>query len=179
MSGFGDELTEAARDREAHRRFELLYRERASELRRRVGAQLRSADEAGDVVQEAFARLLRAQPAERLREPGAFLNRIVRNLLIDRRRRLVNRAVHVPPEGEDEPATPPSQAHGLELADMRERYRAAVDTLPARTREVFILHRVKELSYADIARKLGISIRTVEWHMAQAIMRLGKELDGS
>jgi RNA polymerase sigma-70 factor (ECF subfamily) len=179
MSDIGDDLTEAAYDRDERRRFELLYREQATELRRRVGARLRSADEAGDVVQEAFVRLLGSHPAGRLREPGAFLNRIVRNLLIDRSRRLMNRAVHVPPEGEDEPATPATQAEGMELADMRIRYRTALATLPARMRQVFILHRVEELSYGEIARKLDISIRTVEWHMAQAIVRLGKELGGS
>jgi RNA polymerase sigma-70 factor (ECF subfamily) len=179
MSGADDELTEAGYERDERRRFELLYRTQASALRRRIGARLRSDEDASDVVQDAFVRLLGAKPEEPLREPGAFLNRILRNLLIDRSRRLINRAVHVPPEGDDEPATAPTQVEGLELADMRARYRAAVAALPSRMREVFVLHRVKELSYGDIARELDISIRTVEWHMAQAILRLGKELDGS
>lgn len=179
MPNAGDELTEASHERDERRRFELLYRAQSGVLRRRIGARLRSDEEASDVVQDAFVRLLAAQPQGRLREPGAFLNRILRNLLIDRSRRLVSRAVHVPPEGDDEPATAPTQAEGLELADMRVRYRAAVAKMPTRMREVFVLHRVRELSYGDIARELDISIRTVEWHMAQAIIRLGKELDGS
>ena len=44
-------------------------------------------------------------------------------------------------------------------------------------REVFLLHRVDGLSYKDIALQLGISVRTVEWHIAEAIVRIGRGLD--
>jgi RNA polymerase sigma-70 factor (ECF subfamily) len=44
-------------------------------------------------------------------------------------------------------------------------------------REVFILHRLQELSYKEIAARLDISVRTVEWHIAEAIVRISRGLD--
>jgi RNA polymerase sigma-70 factor (ECF subfamily) len=51
--------------------------------------------------------------------------------------------------------------------------------LPPRTREVFLMHRVEELGYKAIAARLGISVRTVEWHVAEAVARLARDLDGA
>ena len=66
-----------------------------------------------------------------------------------------------------------------ELNQMRERYRLAIDGLPPRTKEVYLLHRVEELGYRQIAEQLSISIRTVEWHVAEAITRIGKSIGNS
>ncbi len=158
-------------------RLDLLYREKAPRLRRRLRAQLRSPEEAHDLVQDAFVRLVGATARQALREPEAFLNRIIRNLLIDRGRRLARQAIHVPVEEDTLATVAPSQSETIEFAQVRERYRAAVNALPARMREVFLLHRVEELSYKDIALQLGISVRTVEWHFAEAIVRIGKGLE--
>jgi RNA polymerase sigma-70 factor (ECF subfamily) len=164
-------------DAEARRRLELLYREQAPRLRRRIKAQLQSNEEAGDLVQDAFARLLGSGARHALRTPEAFLNRILRNLLIDRARRLANRSIHEPIDALNEPMIAPAQSDAMELTQMRERYRSAVAALPARMREVFVLHRVEGLGYKQIAEQLGISNRTVEWHVAEAIVRIGKALD--
>lgn len=158
-------------------RFDALYREQAPRLRRWVDARLRSADEANDLVQDAFARLLGSDARHGLRQPEAFLNRIVRNLLIDRSRRLSGRAQHVPVDETNAPVERATQADDMELEQMRERYRAAVGALPPRTREVFLLHRVEGVGYKEIATQLGISIRTVEWHVGEALLSIGRDLE--
>jgi RNA polymerase sigma factor (sigma-70 family) len=163
---------------EAHRHLDLLYREQAPALQRRIRARLYSSDEASDLVHDAFARLLGAFGRQRLRQPEAFLNRIVSNLLIDRSRRRRARPRHVPiDEEEDRLAVAPEQDQQIELAQMRDRYRDLVASLPPRMREVFILHRVEDLGYSEIAARLDISVRTVEWHIAEAIVRIGKGLE--
>lgn len=163
---------------DAQRHVDLLYRDRAGALQRRIRAQVGSSEEASDIVQEAFSRLLGARSGPSVRNPGAFLNRIVRNLLIDRSRRAAVQPHHVALEPDTEISVPPDQGQALELKQMRQRYRDIVASLPPRTREVFLLHRIEELGYREIAERLDISIRTVEWHIAQAIYRIGKELDG-
>lgn len=160
----------------AELRIDALYREQAPRLRRWLDARLRSSEDAHDVVQDAFARLLGSSIRDGLRQPEAFLNRIVRNLLIDRSRRAANRMAHVPIDAANEPETRATQEDAIQLDQMRIRYRAAVDALPPRTREVFLLHRLEGLGYKDIATQLGISIRTVEWHVGEALVRIGKEL---
>lgn len=158
-------------------RFDLLYRDHAPRLRRRLRARLGSAEEANDLVHDAFARLIGARGAEQLREPGAFLNRIVRNLLVDRSRRLAVRAPHIAIDSDVEIAVAPDQGALIELEQMRQRYRQIVTSLPPRMREVFVLHRIEGLTYRQIADRLDISLRTVEWHIAEAIVRIGRGLD--
>lgn len=174
MAGSGEQPFDIG----AQRHVDLLYRDTAGLLQRRIRAQVGSAEEASDLVHEAFSRLLGARTGASLRNPAAFLNQIVRNLLIDRSRRAAVRPSIVPLEVEGDFAIPPEQGQALELEQMRQRYHAIIDGLPPRTREVFLLHRVDELGYREIAERLDISIRTVEWHVAQAIYRIGKELDG-
>ena len=162
---------------EAQRRVDLLYRDHAPRLRRHLRAKLKSNEEASDLLHDAFARLLGAKTLVRLLQPEAFLNRILRNLLIDRSRRLANRAIHVEIDDHLDLAVPADQYDAIEAEQMRQRYREVVASLPERMREVFLLHRVEQLSYKDIADRLGISVRTVEWHIAEAIVRIGKGLD--
>ena len=156
---------------------DLLYRNQAPLLRRRLRARVKSHEEANDLVQDAFARLLGTRSLALVRDPGAFLNRIVRNLLIDRSRRLVYRSQHVPIGLGEDIAVPPDQGQAIEVEQMRKRYRELIASLPPRTREVFVLHRVDGHSYTQIAQRLDISVRTVEWHVAQAIVRISRGLD--
>ena len=109
-------------------------------------------------------------------EPAAFLNRIVRNLLIDRARRSATRGTEVAFDECRGPSVAPTQSDAIELEQTRARYQASVGALPNRTREVFLLHRVEGLTYKDIAELLSISIRTVEWHVAEAIVRIDRDL---
>ena len=75
-------------------------------------------------------------------------------------------------------STAADQAYSIEASQMMQTYERALATLPPRTRQVFLLHRVDELSYKQIAEQLGIGVRTVEWHVAEALVRIRRVLDG-
>ena len=156
---------------------DLLYRHHAPNLRRRLRARVGSTDDANDLLQEAFARMLGTRAINRLQEPAAFLNRIIRNLLIDRSRRLATRPPHVEFDASMDVAVRPEQDDAIDVEQMRRRYLKIVESLPPRMREVFVLHRLDGLPYKEIAGRLDISVRTVEWHIAEAIVRIGKGLD--
>jgi hypothetical protein len=49
--------------------------------------------------------------------------------------------------------------------------------LPRSTREIFLAHRLDDMSYLEIADRTGLTVRQIERHMAKAIYRLCKELD--
>ena len=131
-------------------------------------------EDRSDIVQEAFARLAASTSGAARSNPGAYLQGIVRHLLADRVRRWARtRSL----DAMIVPAAEPLGPHGAaEMGQMRDRYRAAVETLPPKTREVYLLHRADDLEYKTIATQLGISVRTVEWHVAQAIVRIGKSI---
>ena len=160
----------------ARTRVAILYRDRAASLRRRLRTRCGSSEEASEILHDAFARLLGAPGLHSVRDPAAFLNRIIRNLLVDRSRRRSVRPLLVD-LADSNAAVGPEQGQAIELEQMRQLYADLVAALPPRTREVFLLHRVDGLGYKEIAQRLTISIRTVEWHIAQAIARIGRGLD--
>jgi len=153
-----------------------VYRAEAPRLIRLLKRKIWAEDERHDIVQEAFARLAGTRSAAASLNPAAYLQGIVRHLLADRSRRWfraqASSAAALPTCAE--PLAPDAAA---EINQLRERYRAAVDLLPTRTREVYVLHRVEDLAYKQIAERCGISVRTVEWHVAEAIVRISKSIN--
>ena len=142
-------------------------------LRRKAGAE-----EASDLVQEVFARAAGSRQRSQLANPGGFLRRIAQNLLIDRARRKRSHDVLILPfEEHRDAACAPQQEWRLDADDMLGLYEKAVDAMPFKTRRVFLMHRVDELSYRDIHERLGISIATVEYHMMRALAHIATALE--
>src|SRR3546814_8613064 len=101
-------------------------------------------------MQEVFLRAAGSEQRHRLANPAAFLQRIARNLLINRAvssRR--NKVVLLPLHEEDDLASPPEQELAMEAADLLRLYERAVAGLSEQTRRDFLMHRVKELSYRE------------------------------
>ncbi len=103
-----------------------------------------------------------------LENPRAFLFQIATNLGIDRVRRsqLARRAGIE--EIEEESLSPAaeetvSQRQSLELIEQ------ALNALPDKCRQAFVLHRFDGLSYAEIAVRLGVSQSMVEKYIIQAL----------
>jgi RNA polymerase sigma-70 factor (ECF subfamily) len=97
-----------------------------------------------------------------------------------RRSQRVHRAAHcvLAREGSDSDARAASErsddsiAHHEALAAIR----AAIAALPERTREVFLLNRDGGLSYREVAMRLGVTVKTVEFHMGRALASLREQL---
>lgn len=64
----------------------------------------------------------------------------------------------------------------LPIVVTRERMQAALLRLPRFTREVFLAHRIDDLSYAEIAARTGVSVRRVEREIARALVGLDRAL---
>ena len=123
-------------------------------------------DEALDLVQEAFVRAARDERRIPLDDEhaGAWLVRILVNLLRDRHRRAqVRRAFRI---------DPPVQRDFTAVVDARTAVRAAIAELPPRQRAIVVLHELEELTVAEIAAELGLAAVTVRWHLAAARKRL-------
>ncbi len=61
-------------------------------------------------------------------------------------------------------------------SELEEKIREAIDCLPLERRKIFIMSRYDNLTYAEIAAKLGISVKTVENQMGKALKTLREEL---
>lgn len=135
----------------------------------------RTPEDSEDLVQEAFVRLHRFMDSgQEARQPEALLITTVRNLAVDasRRDRREHRADFVDEPIEDLPLVDlsPSPDETL-LAEQQLRHIVkTLDTkLSAKTREIFLLHRLEGFTYEEIAQRMHMSVRTVEKHIARAV----------
>lgn len=156
-----------------------LYRREHHGMARRLRLAVSDPDDAADLLQDAFERLAGLAGSTTPATPKAYLGQVIRNLVIDRARRAHRRAdLSKTLSVAALTSVAPDQAHILEAEDLMRQYRAVVDALSPRTREVFLLHRVDELTYAEIGRQLGITVATVEYHITRALFALGQALHG-
>jgi RNA polymerase sigma-70 factor (ECF subfamily) len=146
---------------------------------KRIGRQA----EVDDLIQEVFLHLARSGRIESVPQPEAYLFRTAANLLHDRQRRLAARSaeVHEPYEevvhgSARETLTPERQLLGSQ--DL-EQLVAALHELPVRSREIWALYHLEDLSQAEIALRLGVSLSTVEKHLGRTTAHLLKRLDRS
>lgn len=161
---------------------ERYYRELLAFLSRSVNDR----GAAVDLVQESYTRVLTAQQSgQSIRDPRALLYRTARNLVIDMHRRSEVRmaadAVSLDDEeaGLDELAGPCSLEPETILASREglEAVTSAIESLPLRCRETFILHKLDGLSYAEVAERMGVSTRTVEMQLRIAMNACWDRLD--
>lgn len=133
-------------------------------LHRRLGCR----DEAADLAQDTFLRvLLRPQALLGLREPRAYLTTIAKGLVADLwRRRALEQAYLDALALMPEPLAPSPEERALVLQALHE-IDALLDGLAPKARHAFLLSQLEGLAYADIARELGVSERTVKRYMAQ------------
>ena len=158
---------------------EEIYRMEAPRLARYFRRRTRESDDALDLVQESFVRLAAHMARQALSHPASYLQRIARNLLFDQSKRGEAKFVeyHTPLHDSFELAIEPDQWLAIEAGDVMKLYRQALDDLPEKTRQVFVLHRVDELTYKEIGARLGISIATVQYHVAKALVHLDSALE--
>jgi RNA polymerase sigma-70 factor (ECF subfamily) len=149
-------------------------REIVAEGRRRHS---RGAVDADDVAQDACVHALDVQEPRSVRDPIRYLFRIARNLVIDRRRKRVREAVLSESLAVIESGSTQADPERI-LAGKQDlkRVLAAIESLPPRCRQAFTLHRFSGLSYAAIARQMGVSTSMVEKHIAEAMVRVTRAL---
>jgi RNA polymerase sigma-70 factor (ECF subfamily) len=180
----------AARERELigrtrageYEAFDTLFVAYADALCAYVYGLLQSKEDAQEVVQDLFLWIWEHRAEWQV--PGelrTYLYKSARNRAISyvRHRRVEHlfrldagtRDVDGAPSG-GRPSALPETNERVELDELSRRVATALEELPERCRQVFLLSRQHHLSYAEVATVMNISPKTVEAHMARAFAGL-------
>ena len=163
---------------EETRWFKEEIRPHEGELRAYLRNRFPSLTDVDDLIQETYARLLRARANGRATLTRAYLFVVARNVALDLVRH--EKVISVERLGEidrlsvveERPDAAETLSHEQELAMLHE----AVAMLPPRCREILTLRRIEGCSHREIAERLGIAEGTVNAQLAIGLMRCRRYL---
>lgn len=146
-------------------------------VRAYLASRFPSLQDQDDVVQESFSRMLRAQAkGDGIRHARAFFFSTAHNVAVDLfRRRARNEHVEMT-ELHELPVLEEAPGVG-DLLDERQRHETlaeALASLPERCREVVQLRFQENLSYKEIAERLGVTTDTVKVQLGRGVRRCAK-----
>ena len=165
--------------REAPSEVETLFREHNEALVRFLRARLNSDADAREAAQEAYVRLLQLDQTSQPSFLRAFLFRIAANVATDMLRKRRSRGVVVIAEPAADQPQPASQERGLAARQELEIVDRALEALPPRCREAFLLSRREGLSTTEIAACLNVSDRMVRLYLVRALEHMQLALSRS
>ena len=163
-------MTDSSSNPELMGALALHYDDLVDYIRRRFqGSQF-----AREVVHDVCVQLLEKPPRQQVTLPFAFLRKVSFNKAIDRRRADNTRSAFI----DYTPDVPDWHFHELDGAaslDFEQQLHALlaiIEALPARARQVFLLHRIHGMAQKEIAAELGISLNMVTQHFSRAMQAI-------
>jgi RNA polymerase sigma-70 factor (ECF subfamily) len=144
-----------------------VFREHNASLLRFLQARLSSAQDAREIAQEAYVRLLQLDSPGAIGFLRAYLFKTAANLATDRLRH--RRVAQLSVDREFFNLDPPTPMDMLAAQQDLEVLSAAMDELSPKCREVFMLRRLGNLRTDEIARRTHIGPRMVRIYIAQAL----------
>lgn len=153
------------------------FQQHIAPLRAWFARRMKNVADVDDALQDVWIRAHAHFDAGAIDNVSAYLFQTAQSVLTDRARRASVRAesrheaiqeMHHPVEG----VTPERVLMGKEAV---KRVVALLEDMPERTRDIFVLHRFENISYGEIASRMGISVSAVEKHIMKALRILSDE----
>lgn len=153
--------------------FEIIFRFYYTGLVVYADKIIRDTEISEDIVQSVFMKLWEERKNLNIDSLRSYLGTAVRNKSIDwiRNRRVKDKYREYVLESDQEPGD-----DFYTFQELSEMISQAVDKLPPRCREIFLMSRSQHLKIEEIAAKLNLSKRTVETHISHALKILRVEL---
>lgn len=140
-------------------------------MRARIRRLLPRQDDIDDLVSETMTKAFATPEFHRVTHGRSYLFTIARNMLIDeaRRKKIVSFEVMA---DLDLIASDLSAERALQARDELRRLEAIIESLPIQCRRVFLLRRVHDKPVQEIADEMGLSVSTVDKHIARAALKV-------
>jgi len=146
-------------------------------LVRQINRCVRRKVDAEDLLQSAYLRFMAYPRRAMVDNVQAFLVRTAINIDVDNYRR-ERFFAGIAQEVRSALDTPPLQDEVVEARTSLKRVEEGLSQLNPRTRDILLMHRLENLKYRDIAKRLAISESAVEKHVAKGTLFLGKWMEG-
>lgn len=149
------------------RAFDALFRHYGSLVYRFAYGYLKSRADAEEIVQDCFLKIW--EKRQQLREDvplKGYLFTTAHHAILNQLRRSQH---HLRFQTHVATLSPGVATNGAEYSEMEALYQAALEKLPPKRRQIFMLSRQQGLSYSEIAQQLNLSVKTVETQIMQAL----------
>ncbi len=150
-----------------------VYHEARAGLVRYISRYFKRSQEAEDVVQEAFVKVIEAQREREIQSPKAYLYQTARHLALSQLKKSSFRLTDVMGDvlPESDLLLTASMEEQYEVSENFEVFCRAVRSLPVKCRRAYVLCRVYGFSQKEVAEHMGISLKGIEGHLARATRR--------
>ncbi|WP_368407112.1 RNA polymerase sigma factor [Asticcacaulis aquaticus] len=136
-------------------------------------------DNARDLVHDAYAQVLSQEKWRQIDNPRAYVMRTIYNLGLNsiRRARVVSMQQLADADAITQVDISPDAFDTFSDREELGRVLAAVEQLPPQCRKVVVMRRIEDLPPREVARRLNLSLSTVEKHLARGLVLLADLLD--
>lgn len=130
-----------------------------------------------DILQEVFLRIYQNRKNIKSTETfQSYIFTITRNLLLNELRSRLNEHKAKEKIYRESVAREYLLSEKIEFLELQEKLEQIIETLPDRRREIYLLSRKEGLSHKEIAVKLDISEKTVEYHITQSLSEIKRKM---
>lgn len=165
-------------NRNGQKRSESVFKQFSAAIKGFIIKQGSSPSEADDLLQDIFYRFLVADGEQQMIDNvSGWLYRVARNLIIDKSRK--HREERLPDFvglREADPSDLTNPENNLANAILNDQITEALQQLPDKQREVFILHEIEGIPFKEISQQLGVPINTLISRKRYAVEQLRKQL---
>ena len=157
--------------------FESLFRSSYASLVSYAKTLIKDHDSAEEIVQDLFFRLWHDRDKIKIESSlNGYLFRSVHNRCLHwiEHKKVMER--HVNEMGYMQTESPEIATDTLIHKDLQAKVAEILERLPERCGKIFLMNRFEGLKYAEIAKKLSVSVKTVEANMGRALKEFRKAL---
>lgn len=131
--------------------------------------------EAEDIAQETFLKVWERRETVNIQTVGPLLYKISRNIFLNRIEHQ-KVALRFAADYQDNLYSD-SPDFLLEMKDFDQKLQASIAELDEKSRTVFLMNRIDDMTYSQIAENLGLSVKAIEKRMSKALAFIKDKLN--